>query len=70
MDTAEQYNYTDAFRELQELVKKIEQGDILIDELSAKVKRAKVLIEICKSKLTETEEDVSKLIEGLLPDTD
>lgn len=70
MDTAGSLNYTDAFRELQEIVKKIEQGDILIDELSAKVKRAKVLIEICKSKLTETEEDVSKLIEGLLSDTD
>lgn len=70
MDTARSLNYTDAFRELQEIVKKIEQGDILIDELSAKVKRAKVLLEICKSKLTDTEEDVSKLIEGLLPDTD
>lgn len=68
MNDSEKYTYTDAFEELQRIVQEIERGDILIDELSAKVKRAKLLIEICKSKLTETEEDVGKLIAGLLPE--
>jgi len=70
MNDSEKYTYTDAFEELQRIVKEMERGDILIDELSAKVKRAKSLIEICKHKLTATEEDVGKLIAGLLPENE
>ena len=33
-------NYTAAFEELQEIVNEIEQGEIPVDELSEKVKRA------------------------------
>ena len=47
----EQINYTDAFQELQAIVTEIEQGEISVDELSQKVKRASQLIKICKSKL-------------------
>lgn len=46
-------------------VSEIEQGDISVDELSVKVKRAAELIKICKSKLTSTEEDVNKIFEGV-----
>ena len=58
-------NYTEAFQELQEIVSEIEQGEISVDELSEKVKRAAYLIRICKSKLTSTEEDVNKILEEL-----
>ncbi len=58
-------NYTEAFGELQEIVSEIEQGEISVDELSAKVKRATLLIKICKDKLTTTEEDVSKILKEL-----
>ena len=44
-------NYTGAFEELQEIVSEIEQGEISVDELAAKVKRAALLIKICKDKL-------------------
>jgi exodeoxyribonuclease VII small subunit len=57
--------YTEAFEELQEIVSEIEQGEISVDELSAKVKRAALLIKICKDKLTTTEEDVSKILSEL-----
>ena len=53
-------NYTEAFEELQEIVSQIEEGEISVDELSEKVKRAATLIKICKTKLTTTEEDVDK----------
>ncbi|MBA4058308.1 MAG: exodeoxyribonuclease VII small subunit, partial [Marivirga sp.] len=43
----------------------IEDGQISVDELSEKVKRAAVLIGICKSKLTSTEEDVAKILKDL-----
>jgi exodeoxyribonuclease VII small subunit len=58
-------NYTEAFEELQEIVSEIEQGEISVDELAAKVKRAALLIKICKDKLTNTEEDVNKILKEL-----
>lgn len=58
-------NYTEAFEELREIVTEIEQGEISVDELSEKVKRASQLIRICKNKLTTTEEDVNKILREL-----
>ncbi len=58
-------NYTEAFEELNQIVSEIEQGEISVDELSQKVKRAAELIRICKTKLTSTEEDVSKILKEL-----
>lgn len=58
-------NYTDAFEELQQIVSDIEQGEISVDELSEKVKRASLLIKICKTKLSTTEEDVKKILKEL-----
>jgi len=58
-------NYTEAFDELQSIVSEIEQGEISVDELSEKVKRAAFLIKICKQKLTSTEEDVDRILREL-----
>jgi exodeoxyribonuclease VII small subunit len=58
-------NYTEAFAELQEIVAEIESGEISVDELSEKVKRASVLIKICTSKLATTEEDVNQILKDL-----
>jgi exodeoxyribonuclease VII small subunit len=62
---AEKISYTQAFEELQAIVSEIEQGEISVDELSDKVKRAAFLIRICKTKLTSTEEDVNKILKEL-----
>lgn len=62
---SEKITYTKSFEELQQIVLEIEQGEISVDELSAKVKRASELIKICKQKLTSTEEDVSKILKEL-----
>lgn len=61
----EKENYSQAFDELQKIVSEIEQGEISVDELSEKVKRAAQLIKICKSKLSTTEEDVNKILKEL-----
>ncbi|HET7003772.1 MAG TPA: exodeoxyribonuclease VII small subunit [Puia sp.] len=63
-------NYTEAFQELQEIVLEIEQGEISVDELSEKVKRAAVLIKICKTKLISTEEDVARILKELEKSTE
>ncbi len=54
--------YTEAFDELQSIVSEIELGEISVDELSEKVKRAALLIKLCKQKLTSTEEDVDRIM--------
>ena len=61
----EEIKYTDAFNELQDIVSDIEKGEISVDELSEKVKRATVLIKICKKKLSNTQEDVSQILKEL-----
>ncbi len=58
-------NYVEAFEELQEIVSEMETGNINIDELAIKVKRAAELIKICKSKLKATELDVQKILDEL-----
>ena len=58
-------NYSEAFEELQAIVTEIESGEISVDELSDKVKRAAELIKICKAKLSTTEEDVNRILKDM-----
>jgi exodeoxyribonuclease VII small subunit len=60
--------YTEAFEELQEIVSNMEDGNISVDELAEKVKRATVLIRVCKAKLSATEGDVQKILKELEED--
>ncbi len=62
---SDKIGYTEAFEELQQIVSEIEQGEISVDELSEKVKRAALLIKVCKAKLSTTEEDVNKILKEL-----
>lgn len=57
--------YTEAFDELQKIVSDLEDGEISVDELAIKVKRASELIKICKKKLTSTEEDVAQILKDM-----
>lgn len=70
MSEKENPQYTEAFEELQEIVSEIEQGEISVDELSEKVKRASLLIRICKNKLATTEEDVNTILRELDSDSE
>ena len=59
------YTYIDAFNELQQIVTDIESGDINVDDLAEKIKRAASLITICKTKLTASEQEVDQLLSQL-----
>ncbi|MDO8896551.1 MAG: exodeoxyribonuclease VII small subunit [Bacteroidales bacterium] len=61
----EKTSYTEAFEELQLIVEEMETGEITVDVLSEKVKRAAILIQICKQKLKATELDVKKILQEL-----
>ncbi len=66
----EKIAYTEAFEELQQIISEIEQGEISVDELALKVKRAAELLLICKQKLRSTEEDVNKILKELDENTE
>jgi exodeoxyribonuclease VII small subunit len=61
----EKKTYQDAFDELQLLVRKMESAEIHVDDLAEMLKRAALLITICKKKLTDTEEEVKALLEKM-----
>jgi len=64
------YTYTDAFSELEQIVQEIETGNNNIDVLSEKIKRASLLIQVCRAQLTSTEEEVNLLLKNLTPNED
>ncbi len=55
--------YQASYDELQKILQALEQGDIDVDDLSEKVKRAGELIEFCQKRLRETEVQVKKVME-------
>ena len=53
--------YESALKELQEVINDLRNEMVSIDEMTAKVNRAKELIEFCKNKLRKTGEDLEGL---------
>ncbi|MDI1234925.1 MAG: exodeoxyribonuclease VII small subunit [bacterium] len=53
-------NYTQAFQQLQLLVRQLEQGGIELNELTEKVEQANTLIAICEAQLKQIEKEVEK----------
>lgn len=54
--------YEEAVAQLEEIVDKMENDELDIDQLSEQLKRAKVLVKFCKDKLTKTDEEIKKLL--------
>lgn len=52
--------YSEAFAKLEQLVSELEDGNIQLEELAAKVQLANKLIAICENKLRKIEKDVTK----------
>jgi len=55
-------SYEEAFNELQEIVQEIENGDVNVDELGEKVRRAGELMRFCREKLFKTEKEVQQVL--------
>ena len=53
--------YEEAFARLQEIVRKMEGGQLDIDQITAHMKEAQELITLCKNRLTETGKEIDKL---------
>ena len=57
--------YTEAKKELEQIVTAIETGELDVDALTDKVKRASLLIGFCKEKLTETDKELQKILDDI-----
>ena len=60
-EAKKQISYEDAMNKLEELVDKMENGDVSIDSLSENLKKARELIKLCKDKLMKTEEEIKEM---------
>ncbi|MFA8300879.1 MAG: exodeoxyribonuclease VII small subunit [Hyphomicrobiales bacterium] len=58
-------SYKDARDEMNIILEELESGDINVDELSKKVKRASELYTLCKAKLRKTDEEVQKILKEM-----
>ena len=54
--------YEAALKQLQEIVERLESGQMDIDALGKEIKSAQALIKMCKEKLTKTEEEINAII--------
>jgi exodeoxyribonuclease VII small subunit len=55
--------YAEAFEEVQAILADLERGEIDVDDLSAKVRRAAELIAFCRKRLADAEVEVKKVVE-------
>ena len=60
----ENVKYEQAVSELEAIVRKMENDQLDIDTLAEQLKRAKSLIQLCKNKLTKTDDEIRKILEG------
>ncbi len=61
MEKREQ-TYEQAMKRLEEIVKAIDGGKLGIDSLSEYLKEAQALIQFCREKLYQTDQDIQKLL--------
>ena len=62
MEENNQMTYTQAVTELEEIVKKMQDPQCSIDNLSAYTKRSKELLDICRMKLTAADEQLKQIL--------
>ncbi|MGQ8336366.1 exodeoxyribonuclease VII small subunit [Sunxiuqinia sp. A32] len=62
---AKKMTYQEAVNEIDEILNKIENDELDVDELSEKVKRVSSLIKLCKEKLHKTETEVENILKEM-----
>lgn len=55
--------YSDAIKELEQILERLRSGEVAINELATTVKRANNLVEECRRQLIHTQEELQKITE-------
>jgi exodeoxyribonuclease VII small subunit len=61
-------NYNEAICEIEEIIAKMENEEMDVDELTLRVKRASLLLKFCREKLFDTESEIEKIIKEIEKD--
>lgn len=56
--------YEDSIKELDSIVRRMENDELDIDTLATQLKRAQTLIKSCRDKLTKTDEEIKSILAG------
>lgn len=59
---AKETKYEMAISQLEEIVERLENNQLEIDEMTAQLKKAQQLIKLCKDRLTKTDEEIQKIL--------
>ena len=55
--------YEEAVKKLEDIVHKMENDELDIEQISDHLKTAQQLIKLCKDRLTKTDEEIKKILE-------
>ena len=55
--------YEEAVKKLEDIVHKMENDELDIDQIRDHLKTAQHLIKLCKDRLTKTDEEIKKILE-------
>lgn len=58
----EKIKYEQAVAELEQIVAQMEAGELDLDTLTVKLKRAQELIKLCNDRLTKTDKEIQKIL--------
>lgn len=65
MNNKKAVTYNEAMAEVEDILGKIENEELDVDDLAEKVKRVSVLLKICKDKLLKTNEQVEQILKEM-----
>ncbi|MFW6202810.1 MAG: exodeoxyribonuclease VII small subunit [Marinilabilia sp.] len=63
--TDKKLTYNQAVSEIEDILQRMENEELDVDELSAKVKRVSELVRFCRDKLKNTEDEVEKVLKEM-----
>ena len=55
-------NYEEAVHQLENIVEKMERGELDVDSMVSQLKRAQELVKLCNKKLKHTDDEIQKLL--------
>lgn len=59
---AKETKYEEAVSKLENIVQRLENDELGIDEMTAELKAAQQLIKLCKDRLTKTDTEIQKIL--------
>ena len=59
------FNYAKAMEQVKSIIKEIEENDMDVGAMVAKIEEAAALLKECRSKLVKTDETVQKILDDI-----